>query len=336
MGSKLNISILPAGAWGTALAVPLSDNGHNVKFYFRQEEDAKNFNKVKINSKRLPKVKFNGTTKATSNLEEAVSEADILVLACGSAHLRGFFSQIKPFLKSDTKILCISKGIEAETNLCMTQVLESIDPKLSTRLAVLCGPNFAIEVGKRLPTMSVIASDNREVAKQLQKAFSSNHFRVYTQDDVMGVELGGALKNVIAIGVGIGDGLRYGENGRAALITRGIAEMIQLGVALGADELTFAGLSGMGDLILTCTSGKSRNHKAGLKIGKGANPIDLINSDETIEGLLTVKAVKEIAGDKKIEAPIMDMVYKIVYEGLKPREGFKQLMKLELSSEDGD
>lgn len=336
MASKLNISILPAGAWGTALAVPLSDNGHNIKFYFRQKEDALDFNQKKINSKRLPKIKFNGRTSATSNLSDSLDSADIAVLACDSAHIRNFFTQIKPFLKKDTKILCIAKGIEEETNLCMTQVLEDIDPEINSKLAVLCGPNFAIEVGKRLPTMSVIASDNKKVAKELQKAFSSEYFRVYTQDDVMGVELGGALKNVIAIGVGIGDGLRMGENGRAALITRGIAEMIRLGTALGADELTFAGLSGMGDLILSCTSGKSRNHKAGLKIGRGINPKDLLESDETIEGLHTVRAVMEIAKGKDIELPIMETVYKIVYQGLVPREGLRQLMKLELSSEDGD
>lgn len=334
MDAKLNIAILPAGAWGTALAVPLSDNGHNVKFYFRYQEDADSFNQDKENTKRLPKIKFNGRASATSSLEEAVADADILVLSCDSAHVRNFFGQIKPFLSKKTKILCVSKGIEEETNLCMSDVLHEIDPQIKSRLAVLSGPNFAIEVGKRLPTLTVIASDNKQVAKQLQKVFSSKNFRVYTQDDVVGVELGGALKNVIAIGVGIGDGLRYGENGRAALITRGIAEMIKLGVEMGADELTFAGLSGMGDLILTCTSGKSRNHQAGLRIGRGVNPKELIESDETIEGLLTVKAAYEIAKKKKIEVPIMEMVYKIVYEGLKPKDGFKQLMQLELSSED--
>lgn len=334
MASKLNISILPTGAWGTALAVPLSDNGHNVKFYFRHTEDSANFNKTKENSKRLPKIKFNGRVFATSSLEEAVEDADVIVLACDSAHVRNFFSQIKPSLNEKTKILCVSKGIEEDTNLCMTQVLKEIDSEISSRLAVLSGPNFAIEVGKKLPTMTVIASDNKQVAEQLQEIFSGENFRVYTQDDVMGVELGGALKNIIAIGVGIGDGLRYGENGRAALITRGIAEMIRLGTIMGANELTFAGLSGMGDLILTCTSGKSRNHKAGLKIGKGIDPKELFSSDETIEGLHTVKAVHEIAKAKNIELPIMEMVYKIVYQGLKPKEGFKQLMRLELSSEE--
>lgn len=322
MTSKLNISILPAGAWGTALAVPLSDNGHNVKFYFRHQEDANNFNKEKENTKRLPKIKFNGLVSSTSDLEKAVSDADILVLSCDSAHVRNFFSQVKPFLNGKTKILCVSKGIEEDTNLCMSDVLQEVDPEIGSRLAVLSGPNFAVEVGKRLPTLTVIASEKKEVAKELQKVFSSEHFRVYTQDDVMGVELGGALKNVIAIGVGIGDGLGYGENSRAALITRGIAEMIKLGVEMGADELTFAGLSGMGDLILTCTSGKSRNHNAGLRIGRGTDPRELIKSDETIEGLLTVKAAHEIAKKKNIELPIMEMVYKIVYEGLKPREGF--------------
>lgn len=336
MSSKLNISILPAGVWGTALAIPLSDNGHNVKLFFRQEEDSKNFNKTKQNLKRLPKIKFNGFVSSTSNLEEVIKDADVLVLACDSVHVRNFFGQMKPYLNGKTKILCVSKGIEEKTNLCMSEVLEDVEPKVVDRLAVMSGPNFAIEVAKRLPTLTVIASDNTEVAKFLQKVFSSENFRVYTQDDVCGVELGGALKNVIAIGVGIGDGLRYGENGRAALITRGITEMIRLGTKLGADELTFAGLSGTGDLILTCTSGKSRNHKAGFKIGRGADPKELISSDETIEGLLTVKAVHELAKKKNIEVPIMEMVYKIVYQGLKPREGFKQLMKLELSSEDGD
>ena len=336
MSSKLNVAILPAGAWGTALAIPLLDNGHKVKLYFRHQEDTDNFNKEKENLKRLPKIKFNGRTSATSSLEEAVKSADILVLGCDSIHVRNFFSQIKPLMNERTKLLCVSKGIEEKTNLCMTQVLEEVEPKISSRLAVLSGPNFAIEVGERLPTMSVIASDNKKIAQDLQNAFSSENFRVYTQDDMIGVELGGALKNVIAIGVGIGDGLKYGENGRAALITRGIAEMIRLGVAMGADELTFAGLSGMGDLILTCTSGKSRNHKAGLKIGQGADPKELILSDETIEGLTTVKAVYEIAKKKKIDVPIMEMVYKIVYEGLKPRYGFKQLMRLELSSENGN
>lgn len=336
MISKLNISIMPAGVWGTALAVPLSDNGYRVRFYFRKVEDAKSFRKHKQNVKRLPKIKFNGQVTATADLEEATSGADILVIACASAHIRSFFTKIKPFLGEKTQILCVSKGIEEDTNLCMSDVLEQVAPNISSRLAVLCGPNFAIEVAKRLPTMSVIASKKKNVAKNLQKVFSSQNFRVYTQDDVLGVELGGALKNVIAVGVGIGDGLRYGENGRAALITRGIAEMIKLGTALGADELTFAGLSGIGDLILTCTSGKSRNHKAGLRIGRGANPRELIESDETIEGLLTVKAVHEIAKAKNIELPIMEMVYKIVYEGLKPKDGFKQLMQLELSSEEGD
>lgn len=336
MDSKVNISILPAGAWGTALAVPLSDRGHNVKLYFRQEEDSGIFNKTKQNLKRLPKIKFNGLVSATHNLEEAASEADVLVLACDAVHVRSFFTQIKPYLNGETKILCVSKGIEEATNLCMSDVLEDVYPEVTSRLAVLSGPNFAIEVAKRLPTMTVIASDNEKVAKDLQKIFSSENFRVYTQDDVMGVELGGALKNVIAIGVGIGDGLRYGENGRAALITRGIAEMIRLGTTLGADELTFAGLSGMGDLILTCTSGKSRNHQAGFKIGKGADPKDLLSSDETIEGLHTVKAAFQLAKQKKVKLPIMEMVYQIVYEGLSPKEGFKNLMRLELSSEDGD
>lgn len=336
MDSKLNISILPAGVWGTALAVPLLDNGHNVKLYFRQDKDAKVFNKHKINLKRLPKIKFNELVSATSNLEEAVKDADILVLACDSVHIRNFFGKIQPFLGKGTKVLCVSKGIEEGTNMCMSQVIKKIEPKVGPRLAVMSGPNFAIEMAKRLPTLTVIASTNKILAKLLQKVFTTSNFKVYTQDDMTGVELGGALKNVIAIGVGIGDGLKMGENGRAALITRGIAEMVNLGTAMGANKSTFAGLSGMGDLILSCTSGQSRNHKAGLKIGQGINPNTLLNSDQTIEGLHTARAVVELAKKAKVEIPIMEMVYKIVYQGLKPRQGFAQLMKLELNSENGD
>lgn len=328
MASKINISILPAGVWGTALAVPLSDNGHNVNLYFRQQEDAQSFNKLKQNLKRLPKIKFNGIVSGTHNLENVVSQADILVIACDCVHIRNFFGKIKSFLNKNTKILCVSKGIEEETNLGMSQVLEEIEPRVSSRLAIMSGPNFAIEVAKRLPTLTVIASTNKTLAKLLQNTFTTSNFRVYTQDDVLGVELGGALKNVIAIGVGIGDGLKMGENGRAALITKGIAEMIKLGTAMGADKLTFTGLSGMGDLILSCTSGKSRNYKAGLMIGKGVNPKTLLNSNETIEGLHTVKAAVALAKKERIKIPIMEMVYKIVYQGVKPKEGFKELMRL--------
>ncbi len=336
MTSKINISILPAGTWGTALAVPLSDNGHNVNLYFRQESDAQSFNIHKQNLKRLPKVKFNGIVSGTHNLEEAVSQADILVLACDCVHIRNFFGKIKSSLNKNTKILCVSKGIEEETNLGMFQVLEQVEPKISSRLAIMSGPNFAIEVAKRLPTLTVIASTNKILAKFLQNTFTTSNFRVYTQDDVLGVELGGALKNVIAIGVGIGDGLKMGENGRAALITRGIAEMRRLGTSMGAKKQTFTGLSGMGDLILSCTSGKSRNYKAGFKIGQGINPKDLLASDETIEGLHTVKAAIALAIRKKIKLPIMETVYKIVYQGISPRQEFKQLMRFELSSENGD
>lgn len=333
--NKLNISILPAGAWGTALAIPLSDNAHRIKLYFRQKKDADDFNRTKQNLKRLPKIKFDGLVFGTHNLEEAVARADILVLACDAAHVRNFFTTIKPILKKETKILSVSKGIEEDTSLCASQILEEIEPSISSRLAVLSGPNFAIEVGRRSPTMTVVASYNKNVAEFLQRILSSENFRVYTQDDVLGVQFGGALKNVIAIGVGIGDGLGCGENGRAALITRGIAEMIKLGTTLGAYRSTFAGLSGIGDLILTCTSGQSRNHKAGLKIGRGENPKKLMGSHETIEGLHTTKAVMEIVKKKHLRLPMMEMVYKIVYEGLKPKEEFKKLMKLELSNEDG-
>ncbi len=308
---RFNIVVVPAGRWGSALAIPLSDNGHNVKLY-------------------------QSSVFTTSSLKEAVLGADILILACNSAHVRSLFQKITSNLPKDTIVLCVSKGIEEDTNFCMSQVLTDIEPKIGSRLAVLSGPNFAAEVAQRLPTMTIVASENTSVAKLLQRVFTTKNFRVYIQDDVLGVELGGALKNVIALGVGIGDGLKLGENGRAALITRGITEIMRLGTAMGAQRQTFTGLSGMGDLILTCTSKKSRNHQAGLKIGRGLNPKDLLSSNETIEGLHTVKAAVKLAKEKGIKVPIMETVYKIVYQGLKPKGGFKQLMELELSSENED
>lgn len=333
---KLNISILPAGAWGTALAIPLSDNGHSVKLYFLEEKEAQIFNLEKRNVSRLPEVSFKDFVSATSNLNDAISGSEILIIACDCSHLRDFFKKIKPSLKKNTNILCVSKGIEEETDLVMSQVFEQIEPSITSKLAVMSGPNFAIEVGKRLPTQTVIASKNKKLAKLLQKAFSNKNFKVFIQEDVLGVGLGGALKNVISIGVGIGDGLSMGENSRAALITRGLAEIIKIGVAMGGKKETFNGLSGMGDLILCSISGKSRNYQAGIEIGKGIDPGKLITSSQTIEGLHTVRAVIDLAKREKISLPIMEMVYKIVYQNLTPRDGFEQLMKLELQSEHGD
>lgn len=324
--SKLSIAVLPTGTWGTALTIPLTDNGHNVTNFFLSKEELQNFNKGKIEFKRKPKI--------TNDLKEAVKGKDILILACSSNHVREFFQKITPFLEKKTIILCVAKGIEKQTNLSMSEVLCQIDPKISSRLAIMSGPNFAQEVAQRLPTLTVIASKNNKVAKLLQKTFASKNFKVLTQDDVLGVELGGALKNVLAIGVGIVDGLHESQNMKAALITRGISEMVSLGTTLGANKSTFVGLSGLGDLILCCTSDKSRNYKAGLMIGQGVDSKTLLSSGETIEGLHTVKAVVVLAKRKNVKIPIMEMVYKIVYQDFKPKQAFEKLMKIELSSED--
>lgn len=326
MPSPLQVAVVPAGQWGTALAVPLVENGHRVTFWFRSAADADAFNRTRTNARRLAGVTFPAGCTATSDLAAAVAGADLVILGPASRGLRQVAQQLGAALHGEAAVVCITKGLEPGTDLRMSQVVAAAAPGLAPRLAVLSGPNFAQEVARRLPTATVVAAADAAVARFVQGALATGSFRVYTHDDVVGVELGGALKNVIAIGVGIADGMGMGDNARAALITRGLAEMTRLGVALGASPLTFAGLSGMGDLVLTCTGDQSRNRQAGLAIGRGADPAGVLGAGRTIEGAPTARAALELARRHGVEMPITAQIEQVLYHGLDPAEAVRRLM----------
>lgn len=331
----MNVAIVPAGQWGTALAVPLLENNHHVTLWFRAAADAAEFNRTHENARRLAGVVFPASVVATSDLAAAVAGADLVVLGPASLGLREVAGALGPVLNPAAAVVCITKGLEPETDLRMSQVVAAVAPGVAARLAVLSGPNFAVEVARRLPTATVVASADAAVAQFVQAALATSRFRPYTHDDVVGVELGGALKNVIAIGVGIADGMGMGDNARAALITRGIAEMARLGAALGAQQTTFAGLSGLGDLVLTCTGDQSRNRQAGLAIGRGTPAGTVLGSGKTIEGAPTARAALELARKLGVEMPITEQIEQVLYEGLDSTVAVQRLMTREATGEAG-
>ncbi len=335
MPPSLRVAIVPAGQWGTALAVPLLDNGHQVTLWFRAAAAADSFAYARVNARRLAGIVFPDTVQATADLAAAVGEADLVVLGPASGGLRALAGQLGPLLRPEAVVVCITKGLEPATHLRVSQVVRAAAPTLGARLAVLSGPNFAVEVARRLPTATVAAAADPAVAQLVQAALTTGHFRVYTHSDVVGVELGGALKNVMAIGVGISDGMGMGDNSRAALITRGLAEMTRLGVALGASPLTFAGLSGMGDLVLTCTGNQSRNRQAGLAIGGGEPPALVLGAGKTIEGATTARAALDLAQELGVELPITEQIEQILHGGLSLAEGVRRLMGREATGEGG-
>lgn len=333
MSEKLNVAVLPAGAWGTAFAKVAGEKGYNVNLYFRSSDAAEVFNSEHINYSRLSGIKISENVTAINDIEETVSDVDILVLAPPSRFLRELYLQVFDYVNRDTPILSLTKGLEEGTNLRASQMLKQIEPEISSRLAVLSGPNFAEEIARGLPAFSVVASEDEELAELMQKKFSTPRFRIYTQDDVTGVELGGAFKNVIAIAAGASDGLGMGENARAGLVTRGLEEIKRLGVALGGKEPTFDGLAGQGDLWLTSTSSKSRNHEAGVAIARGVKPEELRQSGRTIEGFYTARAMVELAKDFGMSLPIAEAVYHVVYEGLSVKEAIVSLENRPLTTE---
>lgn len=337
----LNVAVVPAGQWGTALAVPLSRGGHSVRLYFRSREDAAYFNVHRENRGRLPGIAFPTNVTATDNLAEAVADADIIMLAPASAGVRDVCRQLQPLLPSKAVIVSLVKAVFPEEPRLVSDVIvrelaaasgegargdEPVDDTLlqalSRRIVVVSGPNFAVEVARGLPAGTVAASADEETARFVQTALMTDRFRVWTSTDVVGVQLGGALKNIIAIGAGLSDGLGMGHNARATLITRGVAEISRLGVALGAEPMTFAGVSGIGDLMLTCTGDLSRNRQAGIAIARG----ERIDPNKTVEGVPTTKATYMLARKLGIDMPITEVVYHILYEGLSPEDGLRRLM----------
>jgi glycerol-3-phosphate dehydrogenase (NAD(P)+) len=331
-GMAARISIIGDGGWGTALALLLLENGHSVTVWGPFPDYIKTIQKHRENELYLPGVKLPAELNWTADREAAVEKADVAVLAVPTKFMRSVLTSFAGVLPASCRVVSVAKGLDQQTRKRMTQLAEEIIGHAP--VAVLSGPSHAEEVSRRIPTAVCVASGDKEYSRSLQNIFSNARFRVYTSDDVAGVELGGALKNIVAIGVGISDGIGFGDNTRAALITRGLVEITRLGCALGAKKATFAGLSGLGDLIVTCTSKFSRNRGVGERLGRGET-IDHILGDmkQVAEGIWNCSVARELAHEKKVEIPITDQVYAVIHDGKDPRDAVTSLMTRDLKAE---
>ncbi|RME63149.1 MAG: NAD(P)-dependent glycerol-3-phosphate dehydrogenase, partial [Nitrospirae bacterium] len=306
------IAVIGAGSWGTAMALHLARKDYDVTIWAREPEVAEEINREGTNSQFLPEVQLPENLRATSSLEEALHRARYVLCAVPSQFVRQVFTEVARYIDPNSTVISLSKGIEKGTLLTVSQVLRQI---IENPVAVLSGPSFAKEVAKGLPTAVTLAVEDPAVGLLLQEVFNTSTFRVYTHTDIIGVELGGALKNVIAIAAGIADGLGLGYNARAGLITRGLAEIVRLGVAMGAEPVTFSGLSGIGDLVLTCTGALSRNYTVGYKLGQGRKLREILSEmKEVAEGVETTASAKALAEKHGVEMPIVQEVYRVLYE----------------------
>ncbi len=324
----MKVGVIGAGAWGTALANLLAAKGEETTIWAYEPEVAEEINAEHVNSLYLADMPLDARLKATADLDRAVQGAEVVVMVTPSHVARQVAGELAPALGNEALVVTASKGIEADTLLTMTGVLENVlGADCRGRLAVLSGPSFAKEVAQGRPTAVTVASRSHPTAEAIQKLFMTERFRVYTTHDVTGVELGGALKNVMAIAAGIGAGMDLGHNAAAALITRGLAEISRLGVKMGADPLTFAGLAGVGDLVLTCTGGLSRNRTVGMRLGRGEKIEDILASTRTVaEGVKTTKSAHQLAQKMAVEMPICALVYDVLYEGVDVATGLSRLM----------
>ncbi|HXD49357.1 MAG TPA: NAD(P)H-dependent glycerol-3-phosphate dehydrogenase [Gemmatimonadaceae bacterium] len=328
----MRCAVIGGGAWGTALADLLAANEHDVVLWSLEPDVASSINRCHENQRFLKGLPLTSSLRATNDQAEAIDGAHLVVYAAPSQHLRGVAAKAASSVAADATLAVATKGIERGTLALMTSVIEA---ELPGRAVVgISGPSFAAEVVARHPTAIVAASRDMGAALAVQSSLSSGSFRVYTHDDVIGVELGGALKNVMAVATGIVEGVGLGYNSRAAIITRGLHEMTRLGVALGARASTFAGLAGVGDLVLTCTGALSRNRAIGIEVGKGASLEDALAGKETVaEGVATTASAFELAARLDVDMPIVQMVYRILFEGHAAANAVPELMARELRSE---
>ncbi|MSQ46779.1 MAG: NAD(P)-dependent glycerol-3-phosphate dehydrogenase [Deltaproteobacteria bacterium] len=331
----MRIAVIGAGGWGTALATLVATAGHQVRVWVRRSALYEQLTKEQQNSAYLPNVRLPSTLTYTTALSEAAMQAELVIFAVPSHALRGVARSLAPLLTGTPLFVSATKGIEEETLQTMTTVLsEELPTTLRHRISVLSGPSFAAEVARGLPTAVTVAAAHEAVATDTQKVFSLSRFRVYTTTDVVGVEIGGAVKNVIAIAAGVSDGLGSGYSARAALITRGLAEMTRLAVRLGATPQTLSGLSGMGDLVLTCTSDLSRNHTVGVRIGRGEKISDILQSMTMVaEGVRTCRSVHALAQRLGTDMPIIEQVYALLYEAKSPHQVVVDLLTRESKPE---
>ncbi len=331
----MKISVLGAGGWGTTLAILLHYNGHKVTLWEYKSLYARTIRKTRINRLYLPGIEIPEEIFITHDLEEATTNQNLIVLAVPSQFLRSVIKDVKFSNVKNSLFASVAKGIEINSLMTMSQILQEEFPSINKdQIGALSGPSHAEEVSRRIPTAVVAASTSEETSKTIQAAFITSYFRVYGSTDILGVELGGAFKNVIAIGAGIIDGAKFGDNTKAAIMTRGIAEISRLGQALGADAETFSGLSGMGDLIVTCMSRHSRNRFVGEEIGKGKTLKQVLKSMNMVaEGVETSRSASQLAKKVKVETPITTEVYNILFEGKDPVKATTDLMTRDMKME---
>ncbi len=329
------IAVIGAGSWGTTLANLLAEKSDAVLLWVFEEDLFRSLEQKRENEIFLPGVRLADNLQLTHSLAEAFTGKDTLVCALPSHAVREIFRLGRPHLQEEVLVVSATKGLEEETHQTISQVLrEVVDPESRAQIACLSGPSFAREVSRKFPTAVTVAGSSPDAAQKAQNLFSRPYFRVYTNPDLVGVELGGAIKNVMAIGAGASDGLGFGHSSRAALITRGLAEMTRLGVSLGADAQTFFGLAGLGDLVLTCTGDLSRNRRVGLELGRGRTLKEILEGMRMVaEGIRTTKVLRELARKQRVEMPITEEVYGILYEGKSPREAVAELMSRDPRSE---
>lgn len=331
----MKISVLGAGGWGTTLAILLHFNGHKVTLWEYVRSYAKVLEKTRENKNYLPGISIPKGIKITHNLDEAVNQQNMIVLAVPSQYLRNVVKDISPSDLKNSVLVSVAKGIENKSLMTMSQMLKDEFSSLdNSQIGVLSGPSHAEEVAQRIPTAVVAASTDAATSKSIQGAFITSYFRVYGSTDILGVEMGGAFKNVIAIGAGIIDGAKFGDNTKAAIMTRGIAEISRLGISMGAQPETFAGLSGMGDLIVTCMSRHSRNRYVGEQIGAGKTLKQVLKSMKMVaEGVETSRSASMLAKKNNVETPITTEVYKILFEDKDPVKATTDLMTRDMKME---
>ena len=331
------ISVIGSGGWGIALTILLYKNGHDLTIWSFDKREAEELKTTRENKTKLPNILIPEDIKVTDNLKEAVDNKDVLILAVPSKAIRSVSKSLKDIIKDNQIIVNVAKGLEEDTLKTMTDIIEEELKGKNPQVAVLSGPSHAEEVGKGIPTTCVVSAHNKELTLYLQNIFMNPSFRVYTSPDMLGVEIGGALKNVIALAAGIADGLNYGDNTKAALITRGIKEISLLGVAMGGEQSTFYGLTGLGDLIVTCASMHSRNRRAGILLGQGKILDEAIKEvNMVVEGVYSAKSALMAAKKYNVEIPIIEQVNAVLFENKNAAEAVNELMirdkKLEIQS----
>jgi glycerol-3-phosphate dehydrogenase (NAD(P)+) len=324
----MRASVIGLGAFGTALANILASRSDDVLAWAREPKVVESINVARENRAYLPGVAVSPRVRATLSLEEALVGSELVVFATPSHATRDVVKKALPYLREHVPLLTVAKGIENDTLMTMTQLLEDCLPEpFHPSIALLSGPSFAKEMAAGMPTVVTIAAHHEKVAQRVQAALQTETFRTYTSVDVLGVEMGGALKNVIAIAAGISDGLGFGLNARSAVITRGLAEISRIAVALGANPLTLMGLAGLGDLVLTCTGDLSRNRRVGIELGKGRSLEEILGEmTQVAEGVKTARSARDLSRKVGVELPICDQVHAIMYEGKSPRRALVELM----------